>query len=107
MGTVYYKKHASAFEYPSPSTHFLQFASTSSLFHHQKWIDNVRQNVADRSTFDNDMVPSTEALYYHWKRTCRVLSQANRNIMVLEPMTEHGWSIRRRSTSGHVGHRRK
>ena len=57
-------------DYPSPSTHFLQFASTSSpLSHHQKWIDNVRQNVADRSTFDNDMVPSTEALYYHWKRT--------------------------------------
>ena len=29
VGTVYYKKHASAFDFPSPATHFLQFSASS------------------------------------------------------------------------------
>ena len=43
-----------------------------------------------------DMVPSTEALYLHWRRSCWVLSmwtQSDRNTMVLPPITEHGWTL--------------
>ena len=42
------------------------------------------------------MIPSNEALYYHWKRSCWVLHmfrQADKNSMVLQPITEYGWTI--------------
>ena len=96
VGTVYYKKHASAFDFPSPATHFLQFSGSSPLIRHKQWIEDVRQNIADRSTFDNDMLPTTEALLLHWKRSCWVLdmwAQANKNTMVLEPITDYGWNL--------------
>ena len=97
VGTVYYKKHASGFDTPSPASHFVRFSeATNPSVHHHQWIDDVRQNIADRSTFDNNMMPSTEALYFHWKRSCWVLNmwaQSDRNIMVLEPITDYGWSL--------------
>ncbi len=42
------------------------------------------------------MLPNTDALYRHWKRTCWVLDmwgQANQNNMVLQPLSEFGWNI--------------
>ena len=94
VGTVYY---ASGFDMPSPESHFLQFSTAcNQLAHHQQWINDVRQNIADRSTFDNSMMPSTEALCFHWKRASWVLhmwAQSDRNHMVLEPITEYGWSL--------------
>ena len=96
VGTVYYKKHTSAFQFPSPHTHFLQFSGSTPLVHHKQWIDDIRQNIADRSTFDNDMVPTTEALLLHWKQSCWILhmwAQSQNNTMDLEPMTEYGWSL--------------
>ena len=73
VGTVYFKKHASGFDTPSPSSHFLQFADTDPTVQHMHWIDDICQNIAYRTTFDTSMVPSTDALYFHWKRTCWVL----------------------------------
>ena len=96
VGTIYYKKHASAFDYPSPATHFLQFVDPTPLAHHTEWIDDVRQHIADRSMFDNDMLPTTDALFLHWKRSCWVLhmwAQADRNTMDLKPLTEYGWNL--------------
>ena len=43
---------------------------------------------------------STDALYFHWKRTCWVLDmwgQADRNVTVLEPVTEYGWTVEDRN----------
>ena len=56
----------------------------------------MRQNIADRTTFDSSMIPSDQALYFHWKRACWVIhmwSQADSHNMVLEPITEYGWSV--------------
>ena len=42
------------------------------------------------------MIPSDEALLFHWKRACWVLhmwKQADQNTMTLEPITQYGWSI--------------
>ena len=96
VGTVYFRKYASGFDTPSPSSHFLQFADTDPTVQHIHWIDDTRQNIADRTTFDTSMVPSTDALYFHCKRTCWVLDmwrQAKRNTMVLKPITENDWTI--------------
>ena len=96
VGTAYYKKHNSAFQFPSPNTHFLQFSGSTPLVHHKQWIDDVRQNIADRSTFENNMIPTTDALLLHWKRTCWILhmwAQSQNNTMDLEPITEYGWNL--------------
>ena len=56
----------------------------------------MRENIADRTTFDSSMIPSDQALYFHWKRACWVIhmwSQAESHNMVLEPITEYGWSV--------------
>ena len=103
VGTVYFKKHASGFDTQSPSSHFLHFTdadNTDLSAQHRRWIEDIRQNIADRTTFYNNMVPSTDALYFHWKRTCWVLDmwgQADRNVMVLEPVTEYGWTVEDRN----------
>ena len=97
VGTVYHKKNISGFQTPSPASHFLQFAKVSDpTTQHIQWIEEVRQTVADRATFDSSMMPSTEALFFHWKRTCWILhmwAQSNKNTMVLKPITDYGWSL--------------
>ena len=42
------------------------------------------------------MIPSDEALLFHWKRACWVFhmwNQADQNTMTLQPITQYGWSI--------------
>ena len=59
-------------------------------------IEDIRKNIADRATFDSNMLPTTEALHFHWKRSCWVLNmwgQADHNVMRLGNVTEYGWSI--------------
>ena len=98
IGTVYYKKHATGFETPSPANHFLKFsgAHTTTQQQHKTWLEDIRQTVADRSTFDTEMIPSIEALYYHWKRSCWVIHmwrQGDKNQIVLKPLTDYGWTL--------------
>ena len=97
VGTIYYKKHASGFDMSLPASHFLQFSNAvNPLAHNQQWITDVRQKIAYRCTFDNEMMPFTDALYLHWKRSCWVLhmwAQSDKNTMVLEPITDYGWIL--------------
>ena len=42
------------------------------------------------------MVPSTEALWRHWKRSCWVIDmwrQANKNTLEVAPITNYGWNV--------------
>ena len=72
IGTVYFKKHVTAFESNSPESHFKSFitSSTDIKEHHRNWFDDNQQNTWDRITFEAEMVPSTAALWQHWKRSC-------------------------------------
>ena len=89
VGTV----HATAFDVSSPANHFLKFDNVSTT---QEWLEDIRQTIAFRTTYDNEMIPSTEALYFHWKRTCWILNmwgQADKNNMHLEPIDQYGWTL--------------
>ena len=60
-------------------------------------MEDIQQNIADCITFENDIIPSNEALYFHWKRSYWVLymwRQADKDSMVLLPITEYGWTLR-------------
>lgn len=94
---MYFKKHATAFETHSPATHFLKFAiaEKSPQEQHRDWLEDISQNIWDRIKFENEMIPSTDALYLHWQRSCWVLHmwrQADDNMM-LQPMTNYGWTL--------------
>ena len=90
IGTVYFKKHATCFETQSPVRHFQNFASETT------WLEEIRQSIWHRISFENEMIPSNEALFFHWKRSCWILQmwrQSDKNTMVLRPITEYGWDL--------------
>ncbi len=98
IGCVYFKKHATAFELPSPATHFLKFAvaGKTTQEQHRDWLQDIRHSIWDRIKFENEMIPSTEALYLHWQRSCWVLQmwrQANQNNLSLTPISSYGWTV--------------
>ena len=49
IGTVYFKKHSSGFETPSPASHFLKFCDPSLTVQHQhsRWLEDIRQTIWD------------------------------------------------------------
>ncbi len=98
IGTVYFKKHCTGFDTPSPTCHFQAFCQSNISAHqqHYAWLDDIRQNIWYRVKFENEVFPSNEALLLHWKRACWVMDmwgQSDKNRMALEPMTTYGWDI--------------
>ena len=69
IGTVYFKKYGVAFSEPSPVALFNKHSknTVSPLAQHNAWLEDIRQSMRDRTQFEDDMMPSTEALYHHWK----------------------------------------
>ena len=99
VGTAYYKLHSSGFDSPSPATYYRSLASPSVGVEeqHSIWLDNIRQNIWDRVKFENDMIPSDDALLLHWKRSCWVMHmwrQSDQRTMTLEPIEEYGWGLK-------------
>ena len=95
VGTVYFKKHSSGFS-TTPDKHFNKFSNPNPLQQHCIWLDDIRQTIWDRVQFESEMIPSTEALYRHWRRTCWVLDmwkKADNNHMVLQPLANFGWKV--------------
>ncbi len=102
VGVTYFKKKNSGFSQETPEAHFHSFFNNDQtpLCHHKLWIVNIRVIIGDRCHFENEMMPSLDALHRHWKRTCGVLdmwSQANKNNMQLLPMSVYGWKIHNNS----------
>ena len=95
IGTVYFKKHASAFDLLTPESHFKTFTCTSTEKQHHERIDSIRQKSWERSVYESDTVPSTEALWRHWMRSCCVLDmwrQSHSSNMNLALLTNFSWS---------------
>ena len=61
-----------------------------------QWIDSIRDNIWSRTKFENQMIPSTDALHFHWKRTCWIMhmwNQTDKNTITLTDMNNFGWKI--------------
>ena len=98
VGTTYFKKHVSAFKHVTPQTNFISIVPSGHTApeQHKIWLDEIRETTGDRSQFENEIVPSFDALYRHWRRTCWVLDmwgQANLQQMTLQPLTNFGWIV--------------
>ena len=57
VGCAYFKKHRNAFPPESLLNSF-----SSSLEQHQLWLDHLRQAILDRVSFEDEMIPSLDAL---------------------------------------------
>ena len=78
-------------------THFKGYLCVSDVVkQHSDWLEEIRQSMWVRISFEDEMIPSTEALWRHWKRSCWVIdmwSQADQNTMTVASLTDFGWSI--------------
>ncbi len=98
VGTIYFKKHGTAFDTPTPATHFRNFAKAGKSIQqqHSDWLEDIRQSIWDRIKVENEMVPSNDALNLHWKRSCWVIHmwrQGDRNNLIVQPITNYGWTL--------------
>ena len=50
IGTVYFKKHASAFDSDTPEAHFKTYAHLPTEQQHKGWIEEIRQNTWEEVT---------------------------------------------------------
>ena len=90
------KKHISCFNGKTPEAYFNEFYKQGQSIseQHLHWLDDIRQCIWDRIKFENEMIPSEEFLFRHWKRACWVLDlwkQLNKNIMCPKPLSGYGW----------------
>ena len=98
VGCMHFKKHKAAFlpTYPTPFSLFnsLWVENQTPFSHHFRWLDELRERVWSRVKFEEEMIPSAEALMRHWKRSCWVVSvwkQAATNNIIYPPLDTHGW----------------
>ena len=99
VGVMYFQRHRSTFSsYHSPVAHFHSHKSdkTSIKQQHLNWIDSLRQGMWDQVTFEDQLIPSNEALYRHYRRSSWVIDywrKASNNNMQLLPVTSFGWKL--------------
>ena len=63
---------------------------------HLEWMDEIRNKIWERCTFENQLPPSNDALGLHWQRCCWVIdywSQASMSYIIPLPITLYGWAI--------------
>ena len=70
--------------------------TTSTKQQHLNWINSLRQGVWDLVTFEDQLIPSNEALYWHYRWSSWVIKcwrkASNSNMQVL-PVTGFGWKL--------------
>ena len=71
VGCTYFRKHKPVFlpSYPMPATIFnsLYKDHQTPLTHHRIWLQFIRERVWSRIKYEEEMIPSADALERHWK----------------------------------------
>ena len=75
VGCTYFHKHKAAFlpSFPTPMTLFNSLPVGSQQqpqTHHEQWIGMIRDKIWSRIQYEDNMIPSCEALHRHWRRSC-------------------------------------
>ena len=72
VGCAYFRKHKGVFlpSYPSPMALFNSLDNKDLVpsGHHSVWLDKIREKIWSRIKYEEEMIPSNEALLRHWKR---------------------------------------
>lgn len=98
VGCAYFKKHKSAFipTYLTPMSLFnsLEKDGITCFVHHFNWLDLVRERIWSKIKYEEEMIPSNDALERHWKRACWVMTvwrQCTQTNIVYPPLDGNGW----------------
>ena len=98
IGCSYYRKHKNVFllSFPTPMTlfHSLDKANHDSNTHHSAWLDLMREKIWIKIKYEEEMLPSFDALHRHWRRSCWVCNvwrQATSNRIIYPPLQTYGW----------------
>lgn len=97
IGCAYFNKHQSAFggtQTPSSLYYSLGQSGTSEYDQHCNWLSTIRDAVWQRIYFEDDLIPTVDALLRHYKRAMWVLqywSQTKHNVMDFPPLKEYGY----------------
>ena len=98
VGCAYFRKYKSVFlpSYPTPMSVFnsLVKIDQTPLAHHKAWLDFLRERIWIRIKYEEEMIPSDEALSRHWRRSCwvtMVWGQATHNTITYPPLNGNGW----------------
>ena len=71
VGCTYFRKHKSAFlpMYPTPMNIFKFLLKVDSTLtdHHSTWLQFMRERIWSRIKYEDEMIPSDNALQRHWK----------------------------------------
>ena len=109
IGTLYFKKHLSAFValkcVQTPVQFFNSIAGQTIEERHELWYGNIRGIVSDRICSEEERMPSYTSLWRHWLRSCWVAqmwkNSPNRDVYgALPPPDECGW---KKDSTGHYG----
>ena len=76
-------KHNSAFggtHTPSSLYYSLEDSDDSDYNHHSRWLSIIRDAVWQRIYFENDLIPTVDALQLHYKRTLQYWQQCTTNM---------------------------
>ena len=63
---------------------------------HEQWLDLIPERIWTRIQFEEEMMPSSDALLRYWKRSCWVMNswkQATPNNFTNPPLEDCGWKI--------------
>ena len=80
--------------YTKHPSHSLNDPSLDPVKQHTAWLDNIRSTCWVYAGSPADEVPSSDALYPHWKQSVWVINtwhQALRKTPELLPITDYGW----------------
>ena len=100
VGCAYFRKHKAAFlpTYLTPMSLFNSLAKDNQthLDHHSAWLSFLRERVWSRIKYEEEMIPSDNALLWHWQRSCWVVAvwkQATQNQITYPPLQGNGWKL--------------
>ena len=94
---MYYKKFRTAFtKHNSPIAMLHSFAKEgkSSKQMHFDWINSLRDQIWERVVFEDNLIPSVDALYRHFLKAMLVIhywKQSTNNTITLPPIDKYGW----------------
>lgn len=94
IGCVYFSKNrASLNEFETPVQLFNSISEDEISQKHVKFLDVIRK-ASWNGTYEDELLPSADALKYHWYRACWVSSvwgQSSTKVFTYPDITKYGW----------------
>ena len=99
IGSVYFKLNRAALRaYESPEQIFNKFGNSglSILEQHSSFLGEIRQACSLKGSYEDELLPSDDALRYHWNRCCWVSAVWESSLQthfMYPDVSDYGWKV--------------